>query len=39
MASKASEEVRLGFWLAAGFWAFALVMLIILMIAGRALTK
>ena len=37
MTSKAATEVKMGFFIAAGFWAFGLVMVVILALALRAL--
>lgn len=36
MASSAASQVKMGFWIAAGFWVFGIVMLIILSFAVRA---
>jgi hypothetical protein len=30
--SEAAKQVKLGFWVAAGFWAFGLVALVIMML-------
>lgn len=37
MSSKAASQVKMGFWVAAGFWIFGVVMLIILGIAMRSM--
>jgi acyl dehydratase len=36
MASAAASQVKMGFWIAAGFWVFGIVLLIILSFAVRA---
>ncbi len=37
MTSEAAKTVKFGFWVAVGFWAFAVVAALILMISLRAL--
>jgi hypothetical protein len=32
MVSQAAQQVKLGFWVAVGFWIFAIVMCIILLL-------
>lgn len=36
MASQAAKDVKLGFWLAFGFWIFGIIMLVIVLLATRA---
>lgn len=36
MASSAASQVKLGFWVAAGFWIFGIVLLVILSLAVKA---
>jgi len=36
MASAAASQVKMGFWIALGFWLFGIVMLIILSLAVKA---
>jgi hypothetical protein len=37
MASAAASQVKMGFFIAAGFWVFGVVALILLALAGKAL--
>lgn len=37
MTSKAAQDVKMGFWLAAGFWLFLVIISIILMLIINAL--
>lgn len=37
MPSQAAKDVKLGFWLAAGFWVFGIIVLIFVALAARAL--
>jgi hypothetical protein len=37
MPSEAAKQVKFGFWIAAGFWAFFIVLAFILLLCIRAL--
>lgn len=39
MASQAAKDVKLGFWLAGGFWLFGIIMLVVLALCARALMQ
>jgi hypothetical protein len=36
MASKAASQVKMGFWIAAGFWVFGVVAMILVGLAARS---
>lgn len=36
MASNAANTVKMGFWIAAGFWVFGIIMLVVLMLVMRS---
>lgn len=36
MPSKAANDVKMGFWIAAGFWIFLLVMAVVMILVLRA---
>lgn len=37
MTSKAAQDVKMGFWLAGGFWLFGIVIVVMILIVTRAL--
>lgn len=37
MASQAAQQVKMGFFIAGGFWLFGIVLLVILALAGKAI--
>lgn len=39
MASQAATQVKMGFWIAAGFWIFGVVMLVFVAMGIRALSS
>ncbi len=39
MASAAASQVKMGFWIAAGFWVFGVIILIILSLGAKSLIK
>lgn len=39
MVSTAASQVKMGFWIAGGFWLFGLVMLVFVAMAVRALSS
>lgn len=36
MASNAANTVKMGFWIAVGFWVFGIIMLVVLMLVMRS---